>query len=257
MTQDQRPKTQDLRLQTSDIRHQTLSGEIRDTRNEIRGLYAIVDNTFSPKKSHFELASEFLIGGCKVLQLRIKKPGGALWDSEIFEVAKEIMELKKRYDFTFIINDYVDVAAELKADGIHAGSNDMPVDEIRKRVGPDYVIGYSSHSIDEALAAEKNGADYVAFGAIYFTKTKGPGHPVQGVDKLKELVKKLNVPAVAIGGINRANIDEVLLSGVASVAMITGLACADDVVAETRWYVNKISNPKLQIPNRSQIPISK
>ena len=208
--------------------------------HKIRGLYGIVDNTFSPEKSHIELAGSYLVGGCRLLQLRIKKDRPGPWDQNVFEIARGILRLKDRYDFTFIINDYVDVAAELRADGVHVGANDLPVDEIKARVGTRLMVGYSAHAIDEAVAAEKRGADYVAFGAIYPTKTKGPGHPVQGVEKLRDLVSRVSVPVVAIGGINRSNVDEVWSTGVAAAAMITGLTQADDVAGETRWHINKL-----------------
>lgn len=214
------------------------------TSAKIKGLYAIIDNTFSPNKTHVQLATEFLVGGCRLMQLRMKKSSCGVWDQEVFDTAKEIMTLKKKFDFTFIINDYVDVAAELTADGIHVGANDMEIADIRKRAGANIIIGYSSHSIEEALAARNNGADYVALGAIYPTKTKGPSHPIQGIQRLKELVAKMDAPIVAIGGINRKNIDEVIATGVASVAMITGLTEASSISKETEWYVNKFSTLK-------------
>lgn len=221
---------------------------------DIKGLYAIVDNTFSPKYSHVELAHLILLGGCKILQLRIKgdrhacqktrqaRDDNPLWNQEAFDAARKIMEFKKKFDFTFIINDYVDAAVEVRADGIHVGKSDMDIKDVRNRVGGRMIIGYSSHSIDEALEAEKRGADYIAFGAIFPTKTKGPGHPVQGIEKLKELCSKIKKPIVAIGGINRSNIKDVISAGADAIAMITGITQANDVVEEIKWYMNKMTN---------------
>jgi thiamine-phosphate pyrophosphorylase len=205
----------------------------------VHGLYAVIDTTFSPQYSHSELAQLVLLGGCRLLQLRMKPldladSGDDSW--RVFEEARKIMELKKKFDFTFIVNDYVDVAAEAGADGVHVGANDTPVEEIRRRLGGGYIIGYSSHSIEEALAAERRGADYIAFGAIFPTRTKGPGHPVQGLERLRALCSQAKRPIVAIGGINRDNIDGVISSGASAVAMITGLTQAGNVVEETRWY---------------------
>lgn len=192
----------------------------------IHGVYAIADNVFRPEVNCAQLAEDFLKGGVRVVQLRMKRDLGLILDT-----TKEIISLKKRYDFTFIINDYVEIAKEVGADGVHVGKDDMPIAEVRKLVGGKMLIGYSSHSLEEALVAEKAGADYVAFGAIFPTKTKGPGHPVQGLEKLREVVESLKIPVVAIGGINRGNIQSVLATGVAAVAMISALTENEDVIA--------------------------
>lgn len=202
---------------------------------KIQGLYAIVDTTFSPQYSHAELAQLILLGGCRLIQLRMKAP-----QQLVFEEGKKIMELKKRFDFTFIINDHVDIAGELKADGVHVGPNDTPVREARKRLGHRFIIGYSSSKgFDHGIAAEQDGADYIAFGAIYPTRAKGPDHPVQGLERLKHICSNIKRPVVAIGGINRSNIDDVLSCGPASVAIIRGITEAKDVVAETRFFVER------------------
>lgn len=215
----------------------------------IRGLYVIIDPRFS-KYPPLELARFVLAGGCRIIQLRVKSPSSCQQPATsnqflkagdtVLDTGRAIMGLKRGYDFTFIINDYVDAAREINADGVHVGRDDLSVTEVRKILGPGKIIGYSSHSFEEAAAAEKAGADYVAFGAIYPTKTKGPGHPVQGLARLKEVVAALKVPVVAIGGINKANIDEVIATGVASAAMITGVSEAEDVVGEVRWLVKRL-----------------
>ena len=217
------------------------------TNDKIKGLYAVIDNTFTPHLSHFELANMVLLGGCKIVQLRMKMPAGVLkegeaaplWRDDVYEVAKEIMTLKDRFDFTFIVNDYVDVAGEVKADGVHVGSNDISPSEIRKRLGSNILIGYSSHSVDEGIAASDGEADYVALGAIFPSRTKGPLHPVQGLEKLSALCRASKKPVVAIGGIDRTNIDSVIAAKASSVAMITALTCAKNVVEETSWYVSR------------------
>jgi thiamine-phosphate pyrophosphorylase len=211
----------------------------------IAGLYAIADSGWNPFASLPELAEKFLKGGCRLIQLRMKSGRGSSHESrvtspEMLAVARQIMRLKERFDFTFIINDHADIALEIGADGVHVGENDEPVASLRKRVGRKLLIGYSSHSIEEAQKAVCDGADYVAFGAIFPTKTKGPGHPVQGIPRLRELVKSVGVPVVAIGGINRENISQVIEAGAQSVAMITALSQAPDVSAETRWFVERI-----------------
>lgn len=207
--------------------------------DRIRGLYAIADKNFNPCASLPELVGKFLMGGCKIVQLRMKSANvrPSLWNDDVFEAAKEVMRFKKHFDFQLIINDYVDVAAELRADGVHIGKNDMPVEDVRRRVGDRLIIGYSSHSLEEAVAAEKAGADYVALGAIFRTATKGPGHPIVGIETLRQVTQTLKVPVVAIGGIKRENYKAVFGAGASAAAMITALTLASDITTEIRWYM--------------------
>jgi len=195
----------------------------------IRGLYAIVDRVVCRGEDLIALAQDYLKGGAKIIQWRDKEAAD-------FETARGIAELKRVYDFTFIVNDHIELARELRADGIHVGKDDPAVAECRKILGPGKIIGYSSHALEEAIEAERQGADYVAFGAVFPTPTKGPGHPVQGLEKLRQVVQSVQVPVVAIGGIGRANIKDVLATGVASVAMISALAKVTHRVEETRYF---------------------
>jgi len=144
--------------------------------------------------------------------------------------------LKSCYDFLWIVNDDLEIACEIGADGVHVGKDDPPIEECRALLGPEKIIGYSSHALEEAVEAERRGADYVAFGAIFPTSTKGPGHPVQGLEKLKEVVRAVKIPIVAIGGINRNTIKDVLATGVASVAMISALTNSINRITEARWF---------------------
>jgi thiamine-phosphate pyrophosphorylase len=192
----------------------------------IRGLYAIVDKA--------ETALDCLKGGASIVQLRDKKrPESEEAGKRFREAAFRIASLKKDFRFLFIVNDDLDVALEVGADGVHVGKDDRPIEECRQKIN---LVGYSSHSLEEAIAAERQGANYVAFGAIYPSPTKGHDHPVQGIGRLKEVVSSLKVPVVAIGGINRSNIQEVLKTGAASVAMISALAQAPDRVEEARYF---------------------
>ncbi len=207
-------------------------------RPKLRGLYAIVDATVSAGRDLAELASQYVQGGAAVIQLRDK---GRMTALERRRVIAKILELKKNKDFLFIVNDDVALASEMPVDGLHVGKDDGNLAACRDKIGPSKILGYSSHSLEEARDAEKNGGDYVAFGAIFPTPTKGPGHPVQGLQKLQNVVQALQVPVVAIGGIGRSTIDEVLKANVASVAMISALANATDPAAETRFFAEKFS----------------
>jgi thiamine-phosphate pyrophosphorylase len=200
----------------------------------IHGVYAICDNTTVPHLRHEEIARELLTGGIRILQLRLKGENDL---QKVRQIADSILRLKKEFDFTFILNDEVDLALELKTDGVHLGRDDMAVSQARKRLGKNFLIGYSSHSLEEAREAERRGADYVAFGAIFPTPLKGPGHPIQGLDRLREVVRAMTIPVVAIGGIDRTNFAAVVETGVSAVAMIRALVAAKDISSEARWFV--------------------
>ena len=200
----------------------------------IQGIYALCDNSLSPRLDHRDLAERLLKGGVPILQLRMK---GEKDLGQVRAAASAILAFKKRFDFIFILNDFVELAAELPVDGIHLGQDDMAIAEARRRLGAERLIGYSSHSLEEALAAERQGADYVALGAIFPTASKGPGHPVQGTETLRQVVAALQVPVVAIGGIGRENFSQVVATGAGAVAMIGALTQAPDITAEAKWFV--------------------
>lgn len=209
---------------------------------DVRGLYAIADSQFNPYPTISEYVEQLLHGGVHVIQLRMKKfdPQDEQHRRKVCDVARQVMRFKERWPFIFIINDFVDVAIEVGADGVHVGKNDASIEQVKAGLPQGMIVGYSSHSLEEAKAAQISGADYVAFGAIFPTPTKGRGHPVQGIASLKKVVELLDVPVVAIGGIGRGNLEAVLGTGVASVAMITGLSRAASVKDETRWFVEKM-----------------
>ncbi|HCU25391.1 MAG TPA: thiamine phosphate synthase [Deltaproteobacteria bacterium] len=207
----------------------------------IQGIYALCDNSLNPKLDHIRLARQLLEGGVSILQLRMK---GEKNLRLVQETARSILELKREFSFTFILNDFAQLAADLPVDGVHLGQEDLSIEAARAQLGAKLLIGYSSHSLEEALEAEQRGADYIAFGAIYPTATKGPGHPVQGVEKLRQVVQALRVPVVAIGGIGRDNLQKTLETGVAAVAMIGALTLAPDIRQAARWFMTEFSRWK-------------
>lgn len=176
----------------------------------IKGIYAIVDSS--------EKAKKYLESGIKLIQLRQKNPQARL------QQAKQIQSLKSQFNFIFIINDDPSLVKEVNADGVHLGQEDMSVEQARKILGREKIIGLSTHSINQALEAQKQDITYIGFGAIFKSPTKSNlDHPVVGLDLLTQVVQLSQIPVVAIGGINQSNIQEVLGTGVAAVAMISGL----------------------------------
>ena len=201
--------------------------------DRIRDLYAICDNSLCPERSLEYLATELVQGGADVLQLRVK--GQDDFTRQRREAAAHfIMRLKAEYSFCFIINDDPALVLHLGADGVHVGADDPSVDACRRLLGPSKIIGYSAHAIDEAKAAAQSGADYVAFGAIFPSQTKGPEHPVQGLRRLRRLVRQISVPVVAIGGLNADNVASACASGARAVAMIQALTAAPNIQIAAR-----------------------
>jgi len=205
---------------------------LTEGKNKIQGLYTFADTTYCPHLTHAELARQLLKGGAKIIQLRIKNKS----ISEITRIAKEIMALKKEHGFTFIVNDNPQICADVDADGVHVGQEDIPVSQARKIVGPNKIIGLSTHSLDQARAAQNEDVNYIGLGGIFPTQTKPAGHPVLGVGILKKVVDLSRVPVVAIGGINRTNVKDIVATGAASFAIVSAINAADDIKLETNIF---------------------
>ena len=203
----------------------------------ISGLYTIADTLHRPNLTPFDLASQFVRGGAPIVQLRMKGKGRG----KILQQAKAIATLKKSHRFTFIVNDNPVVAREVGADGVHLGQDDMGVSEARRLLGPSRLIGVSTHSLSEAVEAEKEGADYIACGAIFPSISKPKDHIVISLPGLKKIVETVRIPVVAIGGINRGNFRNVLETGASAIAMISSLTTPPDIAFEVSYFSQEIA----------------
>jgi thiamine-phosphate pyrophosphorylase len=154
-------------------------------------------------------------------------------DEDFLAEALEIAALCKRYDVSFIINDHVDIAIQSKADGIHVGQEDMPVAQVREKVGNDMIIGVSVSSPEEALEAVRNGADYLGVGSMFSTSTKLDVN-ILSKKTLSEICTAVDVPVVAIGGISKANISQLSCTGVDGVALVSAIFSAENIEDECR-----------------------
>ena len=175
-----------------------------------------------------ESVKETLEGGATAIQLRLK----GVSTREMVEVGKEIRKLTEDYDALYIVNDRLDVALAVGADGVHVGQEDMPV-EIVKEIAPNLIVGISASNLREALEGEKKGADYIGAGSVFPTRTK-ENAKLLGLEGLREVVENVHIPVVAIGGINHGNVREVLKVGVDGVAVISAIVGSEDVVEATR-----------------------
>lgn len=178
---------------------------------------------------------EALEGGADFIQLRDKTST----KREILEKARMLRELTKRYNVPFIVNDHVDIALAVDADGVHLGQDDLPLKEARKMIG-DKIIGISTHSIEQARKAEEEGADYIGVGPIFPTQTKEDVVEPVTLSYLREVVKEISIPFVPIGGIKLHNVDEVLDAGARSVCVVSEVVGSSDVKGVCEAFIKKI-----------------
>jgi len=188
-------------------------------------LYVITDRRLRPE---VESVKEALEGGATSIQLRIKNAS----TREMIEIGKEIRKLTEEYDALYFVDDRLDVALATNADGVQLGPEDMPI-SIAKEIAPNLIIGASVYSLEEALQAEKEGADYLGAGSVFPTPTK-KDVKVIGIDGLKRIVESVKIPVVAIGGINHENVREVLKAGVDGIAVISAIMGAENVREATK-----------------------
>ncbi len=196
-------------------------------------LYVITDRRL---RDEVETARAALEGGATAVQLRLKNAS----TGEMIAVGRELRRLTEEYNALFFVDDRLDVALAVNADGVQLGPDDMPV-HVAKELAPNLLIGASVYSLEEALRAEKEGAHYLGAGAVFPTATK-KGVRVIGLQGLREIVESVHIPVVAIGGINRENLRDVLMAGADGVAVISAVVGAPDVrkaTAEMRAIIDE------------------
>ena len=202
------------------------------------GLYFITDRKLS-KNGIIKDVGAAVRAGIKIVQYREKELDTKRMVDEAFQI-KQICDGKA----VFLINDRVDVALAVNADGIHIGSEDMPYEHARKLLGKEKIIGLSSNSFEESLHNQELGADYTSIGPIFYTATKkDAGSPI-GLEPIKKLTNELQIPFVAIGGINEYNVDEVLKAGAKNVAIISAIVAKDNVGNVIKEFMKKINHKK-------------
>jgi thiamine-phosphate pyrophosphorylase len=211
----------------------------QDKIKRLTGLYVIIDVGFLKGRSPLKAAGAAIEGGAKVLQLRDKRDSRR----SFFRVALELQKLCKQNDVLFIVNDSLEVALAAYADGLNVGQEDLPVAEARRLLPIDKVLGASASTIEEARAAQAAGADYLGVGSIFATATKTDVEVV-GLGRIREIKKAVNLPIVAIGGINKDNIGDVMKAGADAAAVISAVMGASDIGKATRQLVEIIEGEK-------------
>jgi thiamine-phosphate pyrophosphorylase len=192
-------------------------------------LYAVTDQTWTGEKSLITQVEEALKGGATCIQLREKE----LSDEEFIKEAFIIKELCQKYKVPFIINDNVEVAIQCQADGIHVGQKDMHALGVRKKIGPNMILGVSAQTVEQAVSAEKDGANYLGVGAVFTTSTKLDADAVSK-ETLKEICKSVTIPVIAIGGISKHNIVELSGTGIDGVALVSAIFAEKDIETATK-----------------------
>ena len=192
-------------------------------------LYAVTDRHWLNGRTLAEVVRESLEGGATFIQLREKD----LDEENFLKEARELKALCAEYGVPFVINDNVEIAKEIDADGVHVGQSDMEAGNVREELGPDKIIGVSAQTVEQAVLAEKRGADYLGVGAVFPTGSKDDAEDVSK-ETLRAICEAVSIPVIAIGGISRDNVGELAGSGLAGIAVISAIYAQSDIEEATK-----------------------
>jgi len=192
-------------------------------------LYAVTDRTWLKNDTLYEQVEKAIKGGVTFVQLREKN----LDEESFLDEALKIQKLCRKYDIPFVVNDNVEIAKEINADGVHVGQSDMVAVKVRDILGDDKIIGVSVQTVEQAVLAEKQGADYLGVGAVFPTGSKADAEDVS-YETLKAICSAVSIPVVAIGGIGAGNVSKLANSGISGIAVISAIFAADDIENATK-----------------------
>jgi thiamine-phosphate pyrophosphorylase len=204
-------------------------------------LYVLTDEKGG--HSHLEVAEGAIAGGATVIQLRAKEMDAR----RLYQTALRLREMTREAGVVFIVNDRVDVALAVDADGVHVGQQDLPASVVRRLVGPDKIVGLTATNVEEALEAEREGAaDYLGVGPVFTFPTiiKPDASPPIGLDGLRAIVQAVSLPVIAIGGIEHHNVKDVIWTGAEGVAVVHAVAWAEDVAEAARGLLALVKEAK-------------
>ena len=203
-------------------------------------VYVIADASRDRGRSHLEIAEAAIRGGATAIQLRMKDEPARL----MVGTARRLATLCQTAGVTFIVNDRVDVAMIVEADGVHVGQDDLPAEDVRRLLGRGVLLGVSAATVQEARAAERAGADYLGVGAIYATATKADAGAPVGPARIRELRRAVGLPLVAIGGITADNAAQVIAAGAQGVAVVSAVTTAEDMAAAARLIRREVDGAR-------------
>ena len=233
-------KFKQARFNLYTIEQKLLSKLLRqDKLKHLSGLYVIIDTQMLKERSHLEVAGQVIRGGAKTIQLRDK----ILSKEKLLSIAEQLRTLCAEHNVLFIINDYLDIALATDADGLHLGQDDLPIKVARKLLPLGKIVGCSTNTVGQAVRAQSEGADYIAVGAIYPTSSKistTTPAKVVGLETLRRVRQAVTLPLVAIGGITKDNVSEVMAAGADSVAVSSAVLGAESPEEASRQIVNRL-----------------
>jgi thiamine-phosphate pyrophosphorylase len=198
-------------------------------------LYIIADREICGKRDIEEVVTQAIEGGAEMIQYRDKVSG----DASFLKTALKLQTICKAHNIPFIVNDRVEIAREINADGVHVGQDDMPFAQVKMNINPSKIIGVSATSVEQAIEAEREGADYVGVGPIFDTSSKKIDRPL-GLDPIRKARESLSIPFFAIGGINSSNLEDLILAGGNRIAVISALILSPNVKTSTSELLNRL-----------------
>jgi len=197
-------------------------------------LYLVTDRGILKGRDIFKAVEDAILGGVTLVQLREKD----ISSLDFYNIALKMKKLTSSYNIPLIINDRLDIALAVDADGLHIGQEDLPLEVARKLLGPGKILGYSVSNVEEAVRGQAGGADYLGAGAVYPTGSKADAGTPIGIEGLKEIKKSVLIPVVGIGGISVNNIEEVKNSGVDGISLISAILGSEDIQGTSRKLIN-------------------
>lgn len=200
-------------------------------------LYAVTDRSWLNGEPLTRAVDKALSGGVTLLQLREKN----MAEADFIKSAQEIKQVCKERGVPLIINDNVNVALAVDADGVHLGQGDMPISRARQILGKNKIIGITAKTVEQAVEAEKNGADYLGSGAVFGTSTKSDAKKME-LETLQKITSAVKIPVVAIGGITAENVTQLENTGISGAAVVSGIFAQKDIEAASRQLLNKIKH---------------
>ncbi|WP_024831305.1 thiamine phosphate synthase [Ruminiclostridium josui] len=187
-------------------------------------LYLVTDRELMSTKTLEEAVEQAILGGCTLVQLREKTASSR----EFYQTALKVKAITDKYKVSLIINDRVDIALAIGADGVHVGQSDLPAAVVRKIIGKDRILGVSAESVEKALEAQRDGADYIGVGALFTTSTKTDAKAVS-IETLMTITKEISIPVVGIGGINAQNAAKLKNTGISGIAVVSAIIAQKDI----------------------------